>query len=73
MHAENFLIDEGSNGQAVEDVREDLPEPDGIPPFALIVKAINSIDLRAFVIASQKEEVLRVLDLVAEEQANAFD
>ena len=73
MHAENFLIDEGSNGQAVEDVREDLPEPDGIPPFALIVKAINSIDLRAFVIASQKEEVLRVLDLVAKEEANAFD
>ena len=53
MHAENFLVDEGSDRQAVEDVTEDLPESDGIPPLALIVKAINSIDLRTLVIASQ--------------------
>lgn len=53
MHAENFLIDESSNRKAVEDVTEDLPESDGIPPLAFIVKAINSIDLCTFVIASQ--------------------
>ena len=65
MHTEYFLIDEGSDGQAVEHVTEDLPESDGISSLTFIVKAINSIDLCAFVIASQKEEVLGVFDLVA--------
>ena len=73
MHAENFLVDERSDRQAVEDVTEDFPESDGIPPLALIVKAINSIDLRTLVIASQQEEVLGVFHLVAEQEADAFD
>ena len=65
MHTEYFLVDESSDGQAVENVTEDLPESDGISSLTFIVKAINSIDLCAFVIASQKEEVLGVFDLVA--------
>ena len=73
MHAENLFVDEGGDRQAVEDVREDLPESDGVPPLAFVVKPINSIDLRALVIASQEEEVLGILHLVAEKEANAFD
>ena len=65
MHTEYFLVNEGSDGQSVENVTEDLPESDGISSLTFIVKAINSIDLCAFVIASQKEEVLGVFDLVA--------
>ena len=73
MHAENFLVDEGGNGEAIEDVAEDAPESDRVPAFAFVVETVDSIDLRTFVIASQKEEVLGILDLVAEKKANGLD
>jgi len=34
VHAEDLLIDDGSNGEAVEAVREGLPELDVVPPLA---------------------------------------
>jgi len=73
MHAENFLVDEGGNGEAIEDVAKDAPESDRVPAFALVVETVDSIDLCTFVIASQKEEVLGILDFVAEKKANGLD
>ena len=73
MHAENLLINERCDGEAVEDVAEDSPESNGVSTLALIVEAIDAIDLSALVIASQEEEVLGVLDLVAEEKADCLD
>ena len=35
-----------------------------------VIKAVNSIYTCAFVIATQDEEVLRILDLVCQKQAN---
>ena len=34
VHAENLLIDNGGNGQAVEAVSEGLPQLDVVPPLA---------------------------------------
>ena len=73
MHAENFLVDEGGDGEAIEDVAKDAPESDRVPAFALVVETVNSIDLCTFVIASQKEEVLGILDFVAEKKANGLN
>ena len=73
MHAENFLVDEGGDGEAIEDVAKDAPESDRVPAFALVVETVDSIDLCTFVIASQKEEVLGILDFVAEKKAHGFD
>ena len=67
MHCENLLVDDGSNGQAVEAVGECLPQLDVVPSFALVVEAVDAVDGGALVVAAEDEEVLRVLDLVCEE------
>ena len=73
MHAEDLLVDESSNGQTIEDITENSPESDWVSTFALIIEAIDTVDLSTFVVAAQQEKVLRVLDLVAQEKANRFD
>ena len=70
MHAQDLLVDDCSDWQAVETICEGLPKLDVITAFALVIKAINSVDGSAFVVASEKEEILRVLDLVSQQQAN---
>lgn len=37
-----------------------------------IIEAIDAVDRRALVVATQKEEIFRVLDFVGEKQAHAF-
>lgn len=39
----------------------------------LIVETIDSVDTRTFMVSSQQEEILRVLDLVGEEEAYCFE
>jgi hypothetical protein len=34
VHAENLLIDEGSNGETIETISERLPELDRVAAFA---------------------------------------
>lgn len=72
MHREDLLVNDRSNGEAVEAVGERLPELDVVPTFALIVEAVDAVDRGAFVIATENEEVLRVLYLVGEEQADSL-
>lgn len=62
-NATNLLIYQSSNWQAVEAVCECFPQAYVIPPFALIIEAIDPVDGCALMVASQQEEVLRVLDL----------
>lgn len=68
MHAQNLVIDQRCDGHAVEDILELFPDTDGVAALALIVKAIDSINLTTLVIASQQEEVLLEFDLVGKEQ-----
>ena len=73
MHAKNLLVDDGSDGKAVEAIGESLPKFDVVPSLALIIEAVDSVDRCALVVASEQEEVLRVLDLVGEEEANGLE
>ena len=73
MHAENFFVYKGTYGQTVKNIWKDLPESYRVPSFALIVEAVDSVDLGAFMVASKKEKVLRVLDLIAEQQRNSLN
>jgi hypothetical protein len=73
VHAQDFLVYESAHGQTVEDVGEHFPELDRVAAFALVVEAIDAVDLGAFVIAPQQEEILRVLNLEAEQQRNRLD
>ena len=73
MHAENFLVDEGGDREAIEDVAKDAPESDRVPAFAFVVETVDSIDLAALVISSQQEEVLLELDLVGQEENDCLE
>lgn len=67
MHTKNFLINDGSNWEAVETICESLPELDVITTFALVIKPIDTIDGGALVVSSQEEEVLGVFDFIGKE------
>ena len=73
MHGEDLLIDDGSDGQAVEAVGERLPQLDIVSALALVVEAVYAVDGGALVVAAQNEEVLGVLDLVGEQQADGLE
>jgi len=61
--AADLLIYQSSNWQAVEAVCECLPKAYVVPPFALVIEAVNPIDGRTLMVTSQQKEVLWILDL----------
>ena len=73
MHGEDLLIDNGGNGQAVEAIGKSLPKLDVVPPFALIVEAVDSVNRGALVVSTKDEEVFGVFDLVCEEKTDSFE
>ena len=52
VHAENFLVNQSSNGQAIENIAENAPESDRVTTFAFVIKSVDAIDLGTLVIAS---------------------
>ena len=73
MDAENLVVDNCGNWEAIEALNKLLPELQGISSFTLIIKPVDSVDGATFVIASQEEEVLWVLDFVCEHEADDFE
>lgn len=72
VHAEDLFIDHCRAGEAVEAVRECLPKLDAEPTLAFVVEAVDTVDRCAFVVSPEDEEVLGVLDLVRQEEADRF-
>lgn len=72
MTTEDFLIDDSNNRQTIETIRESLPQLDAVASFALVVEAVNAVNGGALVVATQQEEVLRILDLVSQQQTDAL-
>lgn len=72
MHGEDLLVDDSSNGKAVEAIGEGLPQLDVVAALALIVETVDTVDGGTLVVAPQDEEVLGVLDLVGKQQANGL-
>jgi hypothetical protein len=72
VHGENLLVDDSSDGKTVEAIGKGLPELNVIATLALVVEAIDTVDRSTLVVTSQNEEVLGVLDLVGEEQADGL-
>ncbi len=73
VHGEDLLVDDGGNGEAVEAVGERLPQLDVVAALALVVEAVDAVDRGALVVATEDEEVLGVLDLVREEEADGLE
>ena len=73
MNAEDLVVDDCGYWEAIEALNELLPQFQSISSFALVVESINSVDGAAFVIASQKEEILWILDFVRKHETNDFE
>lgn len=72
MATEDLLVHDGGNRQAIEAVGKCLPQLYVKPPFALIVEAVDAVDARTLVVSSEQEEILGVLDLIRQQQADGF-
>ena len=68
-----FSSTTAATGKQLKQSCEGLPQLDRVAPLALVVEAVDAVDRRALVVAAQQEEVLRVLDLVREQQADALE
>ena len=53
MHAEDLLINDGSDRETVETVSESFPQLDVVSSLALIVEPVNSVDGSALVVTSK--------------------
>jgi hypothetical protein len=73
VHAEDFLINKGCDGEAVEAVSESLPQLDVIAALAFIIESINTVDRCALMVATKQEEVLWVLNFVGQEQTHGLE
>ena len=65
MHAEDFVVNQGCNWHAVEDVLEFFPYSNRVSSFALVVETIDSVNLTALMVTSKQEEIFLELDLVS--------
>lgn len=72
MHANDLLIDDRADRKTVETVGEYFPELYIVASLAFIIETVDSVDRRTLVIATQKEEILRKLNLVGKEKANCL-
>ena len=72
MHTEDLLVNDSGDWQTVDTVSKGLPQLDVISSLAFVIEPVDSVDRSALVISSEKEEVLWVLDLVGEEEADGF-
>ena len=73
VHREDLLINDRRNWQAVEAVRERLPQLDVVASLTLIVEPVDTVDGGALVVPAQDEKVFWVLDLVRKKQADGFE
>ena len=70
MHTDNFIINYGTAWQTIKCIAKLLPHFDGKSTSTFIVKAIDSINAGAFVIASEEKEIFGVFNLVGKEQTD---
>ena len=70
--AEDLLLNDGGDGQAVEAVGEDLPELDAVAAFALVVEAVDPVDAGRLVVApcDKAKLVVSVLHPLKAEQVS---
>lgn len=74
VNAQDFLVDEGSEGEIVEGFIEVLPGGGAAVLFDdLIVEAIDGGDLSGLVVASQQYDFFGVLEFIAEEELDGLN
>jgi hypothetical protein len=71
--AENLLVNEGGNWQAVEAIRKCLPKLDVVSTLAFVIKAVDAVNAGTLVVTTKEEKVLRELDFVRKEKADCLE
>lgn len=72
MHAQYSVLYESSHRQVVEKGDEAFPQLESIPSPALLPEAVDPRYILAFVVASQHEDTLWVLEFVDQKEAKGF-
>ena len=72
MHTQYPIINKSTKWQNIEDFLELSPQFYIISSFALVIKTVHPVNLMAFVVSSEEEEVFWVLDFVREEEADGL-
>lgn len=70
MHTKDPVINKRCHWEAVENVYEEFPQFNIVSALAFIIKSIDAVDRRAFMVSSQQEKIARVLDFVCQQQAD---
>jgi len=73
MNTENLACHNCSNWKGVECVDKCLPDLNIATSLTLIVEAVHTGNIGAFVVAAKQEEVLGVTNFVAQKQQNGFE
>ena len=66
VHTQNSVINDSGRWEHVEACAKLLPNFGIVSSFALIIKAIHSIDGLALVVTSQQEEIFWIFDFVGQ-------
>ena len=72
MHTNNLVINDSTAGQAIKGVAKLLPHFYREATAALVIESVNTVDTSTFMVAAEKKEILRILDLVSEKETNDF-
>lgn len=74
MEAEDLVLNQGSQGEVVEEVGEYLPHV-GVAVFAkaFVVEAVDLCDLARLVVASEDGDALGVSDFEGNEEGDGLD
>mmetsp|Transcript_15416 Transcript_15416/g.25393 ORF Transcript_15416/g.25393 Transcript_15416/m.25393 type:complete len:256 (-) Transcript_15416:491-1258(-) len=65
MHTDDFVINNGSTGEAVKSIAESLPQLHTETTTTLIIETVDPVDPGTLMVTSEDEEIFRVLDLIS--------
>ena len=73
MTAKNLFVYNCCYRETIKTISENFPQFNGIFFFTLIIKTINSIDSRTFVVTPQQKKVFWVSDFISQKKSNCFN